>query len=152
MWETKITSLSIFSAVTNQDLHSDSFFVFFLTMCMISGTTVFKTLKKLSVGPVGLEPTTTRLKADCSTDWAMNPFFSLDMFYSPSESNRYPINWEQSLSLSCLPIPPDELRAMGFEPISSAWKADNLALDLCPHETHVFLAYTLYTFLHFPWK
>ena len=54
-----------------------------------------------------------------------------NVLYSPSESNRYPL-WEQSLSLSCLPIPPDELRAMGFEPISSAWKADNLALDLCP--------------------
>ena len=106
--------------------------------------TALRISKKLSVGPVGLEPTTCRLKADCSTDWAMHPFSWLYMFYSPSESNRYPINWEQSLSLSCLPIPPDELRAMGFEPISSAWKADNLALDLCPHYTHVSLTYFLF--------
>lgn len=28
---------------------------------------------------------------------------------------------------------------MGFEPISSAWKADNLALDLCPRMSYLLL-------------
>ena len=34
------------------------------------------------------------------------------------------------------------LRAMGFEPISSAWKADNLALDLCPRLSYLLFGKT----------